>query len=165
MSSELLLNLQTTAEQDLLQQELILLSDALFKTPKKLAEVRQQQVRAWVDAALATTLQQPAPQAAKALDAILQTLHKLPVVKLVIAFEPTPAYLRQLHDQLLQLGNTDFQHGVLLDLEFAPESLGGASITYQGRYLDFTLRSQLERAMQTQLAAWQKTLVTKRVRP
>ena len=66
---------------------------------------------------------------------------KLPVLKIHLAFLPTPSFIKELSDWLKR----NLKRKVLLDVEVNPAIVGGAILEYKGKYLDLSLRRELEK--------------------
>lgn len=73
---------------------------------------------------------------------IQQKIVSLPVLSIILAFEPKEATLRALSSWFVL--NTNKQ--VLFDISVDAELIGGAAIYSNGKYLDFSIRSAFHKA-------------------
>lgn len=64
---------------------------------------------------------------------------KLKVIKLILAFEPTPKTIGNIHDFV----KDTIGIGYILDIEVSASILGGSVVMFNGKYNDFTLRKKL----------------------
>lgn len=75
--------------------------------------------------------------------------NKIPVVNLTLAFEPTQAILKNIN--LWFLRRT--QKKVLLNITLERSILGGAFISYDGRYKDYTVKTKLDKYFEKQVTS------------
>lgn len=68
-----------------------------------------------------------------------QTLMKLPVLQLTLAYRPTNEHIISLSEWIRRETNKS----VVLQLHYNQNILGGAIITFEGRYLDLSLKTKL----------------------
>lgn len=80
--------------------------------------------------------------------AIKETLLKIkklgeafPVVSLTLAFEPTEKILKDISFWFIKRLNTK----VILDIDYERAFIGGALISYGGRYKDYSLREKIDK--------------------
>lgn len=69
-----------------------------------------------------------------------ERLKKTPVLKLVIAFEPTETFVTGLYSWILENVGTD----ILLDFEIDQGVFAGADVVYKGIYGDYSYKKKLE---------------------
>ena len=77
----------------------------------------------------------------KELEETKEELLKLPVLKIQLAFSPTPSFIKEISDWLKR----NLKKKVLLDVEVNPVIVGGAILEYRGRYLDLSLKKEIEK--------------------
>lgn len=65
---------------------------------------------------------------------------KLPIATISLAFEPTEKILRSLSEWF----TLNINRQVLFDIKIDPDLLAGAAITYNGKYFDFSVKSQFD---------------------
>jgi F0F1-type ATP synthase delta subunit len=141
MYSDLLTTVVTNSDASLLRQELELLQAALFKVKEgNFDEVLKEQIRAWVAEELRAEFAKPEVKKEKALEEMLTQLKELPTVQLTLAFEPTQHNLGHIHEWLIRTLGTH----VLVDVLYQPNMIGGAAVSYQGKYFDGSLAQKLE---------------------
>lgn len=69
-------------------------------------------------------------------------LKKFKVIKLVLAFDPTPKTIENIHDFVKETVGI----GYILDIEVSQDVLAGAIVMFNGKYADFTLKKTIEDA-------------------
>jgi len=77
----------------------------------------------------------------KELKETKEELLKLPVLKIQLAFSPTPSFIKEISNWLKR----NLKKKVLLDVEVNPVIVGGAILEYRGRYLDLSLKKEIEK--------------------
>ncbi len=77
----------------------------------------------------------------KELKETKEELLKLPVLKIQLAFSPTPSFIKEISNWLKR----NLKKKVLLDVEVNPAIVGGAILEYRGRYLDLSLKKEIEK--------------------
>ena len=77
------------------------------------------------------------------LDKMQQFITTMPVLSLSLAFEPDDATLKMLSQWFIM--NTKKQ--VIFDISVDSSLIGGIAITYNGKYQDFSIKSQFEQIM------------------
>ena len=77
----------------------------------------------------------------KELKKTKKELLKLPVLKIQLAFSPTPSFIKEISDWLKR----NLKKKVLLDVEVNPVIVGGAILEYRGKYLDLSLKKEIEK--------------------
>lgn len=74
------------------------------------------------------------------LNDLKSKLHKLKIIKLAIAFDPTINSIDNISSWIKENLGEEY----ILDIEKNPAILGGAIIVYGGRYQDLSLKKQLD---------------------
>lgn len=139
--SEILEKVITSDDVALLQSEIDTLKKSLFTVGEDgFDAAAKTQVRAWVGQAVSDQGGSTIKSRESYLIQLAGELKKLPVIHLSIAVEPTYETLNNIHAWLLRELNSNF----ILELEYDPGLIGGAIITYQGKYHDGSLKTQLE---------------------
>ncbi len=77
----------------------------------------------------------------KELADIKEELLKLPVLKIQLAFLPAQTFIEELSDWLKR----NLKKKVLLDIKVNPTIVGGVILEYRGRYLDLSLKREIEK--------------------
>jgi len=75
----------------------------------------------------------------KLLIGIKQDLKKITILKITLAIDPTPEII----DHLFEWVKQNLGEGIILDIDKNESILGGAVITFNGRYKDFSLKCTL----------------------
>lgn len=79
--------------------------------------------------------------AAKRLAGAKGALSQLPLVALTLAIEPTPAKIQAIWEKVCGF----LDQPCVLALTVDAWLIGGGTVTYQGRYGDYSLKSKLEK--------------------
>ena len=74
---------------------------------------------------------------------------KIPVLSVILAFEPTDKTLEVLSDWCM----LNIKKQMLFDLQVDQRLIGGAAIQYNGKYLDFSVRPEVEKTISALLSA------------
>lgn len=69
-----------------------------------------------------------------------ELLEKLRIIRLTIVFEPTLQTIENIHNWI----SSSLGEGYILDIETNQKILGGAIITFNGKYKDFSVKKNLE---------------------
>lgn len=81
----------------------------------------------------------------KLLNGIKQDLKKIRILKMSLAIDPTSETIDRLFDWVKE----NMGEGIILDIDKDESILGGAIISFNGRYKDFSLKRKLEEIFQT----------------
>lgn len=76
---------------------------------------------------------------AKIITDVISEVEKIPTVKLTLATAPSALFLEKCLMQIESMTKTE----KLLEINIDPKIIGGATIEYQGKYKDYSLRSKL----------------------
>ena len=137
----LLGDVRTKDEKDLLRDQVGELEAALFRSdPHAIEKILSSHLPEDLAAAMRKIIQDPVfkdnPEALKKFFQDLRdTLDKLSVLKLAIAFKQTEELVAQLHAWT----DKNLGHGVVLDISYDGSMVGGAKIIFGGRYKEVTL--------------------------
>lgn len=137
---------KTKQDLDFLDQEIDLISEALFK--KEIKEFIKKEIRVSTIEALRKDFPdfETNPLSIKDnLEKIKQEIGKFKILKLTIAFEPTEEIL----GNILDFVRANFGEQIVLDYEVDKNILGGAVVVYEGFYEDYSLGKVLEETLQT----------------
>lgn len=149
MPSELLETLVTTEDRELLRVELEQLKSAVFRLKDNtFPEVLKHQVRSQIAAIIEREIRTSEQEPEKYVNDVLKQLDSAAILELTIAFEPTQANVEQIAQEATKL----LGQAVLLKIAIQPQLMGGAIITWQGRYHDATLRKKFTEVVDQQLA-------------
>ncbi|NTU74073.1 hypothetical protein HGB07_08085 [Candidatus Roizmanbacteria bacterium] len=77
-------------------------------------------------------------------ESLVKSLNELPVVQLVLGFEPRGTFLKKVVEEIRKAGDR-----YLVDLKIDHSIGGGAVLSTGGRYKDYSLRAILERVTQS----------------
>jgi F0F1-type ATP synthase delta subunit len=78
------------------------------------------------------------------LDKIQTRIADLPVLSLVVAFEPTDETFKILSEWLI----LNIQKEVLLDITIDTKLIGGATVSFNGKYAECSIKPQFDRVFQ-----------------
>lgn len=78
------------------------------------------------------------------LSEVQKTISSLPILTLTIAFEPKEQTMRALSEWFV----LNIKHQVLFDIQVDPKLIAGASISFNGRNADYSIREKLEKAIE-----------------
>lgn len=143
MYSDLLPMVRTKEEVDLLVQEVEYLEEAVFKTDaEEWSKTMAKRVRLVVAEVLSANLPQDREGRKTALREIKKEIIALPVVNLVLAIDPTEDMVKEISDKLRKITNA----GIIIDIKRDSLIVGGALVTYAGKFGDFSLATKIEKA-------------------
>ena len=150
MNTKILNYIRTITDREKLLAEVDILSKSLYEVPKTgddsagvhsdLAAVLKDRIRFWVSEILAVELPGSFEKREKYFKDLKETLEKMEVVSLKIGFEPSESTI----DKLSLFLKKNIKKDAIFNLEFEPALLGGAVITYKGKYFDFSLKRVFE---------------------
>lgn len=146
MYSDLLSQLTTSRDVALLREEIQALQTSLFKVKGETFEkVLKSKLRASVAEWITATLAKYEGKKEKFLEDLLKEIEALPMVQVEIAFEPSQEALEQIHTWVVeQIGQN-----ALIDVHIQSDLLGGATVSYQGKYFDGSLKENLQGIIDT----------------
>lgn len=85
-------------------------------------------------------LSQPLEEQLFLFKKIKEEFQNLPQLKLEIAFQPDRGFILRLKKWL----DEEVGQGIILDIFFDPDVVGGAIVEYQGKYFDFSLGKEID---------------------
>ena len=130
----------TMAEVDSLLRVIDILGDSLYRTEERSWEkvVQSQMGSEW------TGFFDLPPQLRKAyLDSLQNQLHSLKVLRLRVAVDLPVASLRR----ICAWGRQNISPDVVLDMEIDPAIVAGAEISWAGKYIDLSHRTELDKLL------------------
>lgn len=133
----------TTSQTDDLRRVIDVLSDSLYKTGKRNWE---ETVASTVAAPWAAYFDIPAPGRKTYLDGLRDKLSHLAVLRLGVAVDLPQGMV----EQICAWARANVAPDVILDIEVDPGLVAGAQISWQGKYVDLSKRTQLENELKTQ---------------
>lgn len=142
MDFDLLKYVRTVSDAELLNNEIDILIDSLYRTGERsFDKTINKSVRKEIAKALETI--GPSKSGRKAdLQRIKEDLKKLNVLRLTLAFEPSQLVIEKTIKWLRENVSGDIVVNILYD----PAIVGGAIIEYQGKYIDMSLKKKLDNA-------------------
>ena len=152
----ILADLRTQDERDQLREQMGELEAALFRSdPKGIEKIITSHIPEHLAVAMRSILASPAlknnPEALrKFFQDLRETIDKLPIIKVNIAFKPTEEMITRLHEWVQK----NLGLGVVLDIGYDGSMLGGARIIFGGRYKEMTLAQMI-----TDVFAKEKTAI------
>ena len=141
MYSKILVQLKTLDDVDTLIQEIDVLSNSLYKSNFEevlYSKIRKSTLDAIVRFGVGAQLIAPLRE----LEEILKTLKLL---KLTLAVSPTPALV----DTISSWVKTNVGEDVVLDISLDSNLMGGAQISFSGKYADYSLSTAYDQFCQT----------------
>jgi F0F1-type ATP synthase delta subunit len=136
---------KTTRERDLLLEEAAALKKSLFETKEgSIDDVLKTQVRSEVASILRSKKEQ-GENMEKYLEGLEDAVEALGEVKLELAFDPTEQTLEVVSNWITQ----NIGEGYLLDINVDRRILGGAKISFKGKYFDGSLIKMVDAALES----------------
>lgn len=135
-------SIYTTSQLQDLSQILDLLSSTLYKLSQQTWE---EIVQTKIPSNLVTDFIKLLPENRKKfLDELNQQIKELKVLRLRIAIELPLADL----EQICQWARKNLSADIILDVEVDPSLVAGAEISFQGKYVDMSKKSELEKILE-----------------
>ncbi len=156
MVSKLLSHIRTVEERDRLLAEVDLLMSSIYEEQGKgFEKVLKSKIRFWVMEIIKDEVENDNLKIEKYLKGLKTDLIEMKTISLKLAFEPTEISIDKFHDyiknniKIYANSETTATHaeefrGVILDISYDPNILGGAAITWKGEYRDFSLQRLFE---------------------
>jgi len=139
MYSDILSGIKTSFDRDTIIEEISLLKKSVYESKEKLEETLKIDVRGSVTSIIRTKIEQ-GENIEKYLDGLATEVEKLTELKLELSFEPSEHSI----DTIFSWVQTNVGNGTILDIETNPKILGGARISYKGKYWDGSLVKVLD---------------------
>lgn len=134
MYSDILATIMSTTDRDMLISEAEELKRAMFETKEgRLEQALKNEVRASVSGIIKNGIEKNGAE--KYLNGLIDELKKMDEVKIVLAIEPTESLIGLIYATINKGKNASF----VLNLEIDKNILGGALISYKGKYFDGSL--------------------------
>lgn len=130
MFSEIIRQLKTVNDVDILKEEIDILMDGLYKSDFKknmLSKIRSNMIGFL-------------PQDEEGLSKLLKLLGELKILKLTLAISPTPAMI----DDISTWVKKNVGQDVVLDIKMDESIIAGAQISLDGKYGDYSLKPDYE---------------------
>lgn len=146
--SDLITSLKTTREVEELSSEIDTIESALFNSEKVLLEkmlgsISEASAKRITEIFLKNNLDMTDKEEIRDfLDTLKDLIRKFKVIKIILAFDPTRATIKNIHEYI----SVNIGIGYILDIEVLESVLAGAIVIFNGQYKDFTLRKSLEEA-------------------
>lgn len=146
-----LANIKTKLDAEKLDEEFDSLLRELFKSDKDLEKALEKSI----DVSTYGALKKDYPEfgknpeeTKKILENLKESLKKLKVLKLYIAFEPS----QQIMDRIYAWIKANLWQGIIIEIEKQESILGGAIIEFEGFYKDLSLKKMLDETFQDKRA-------------
>lgn len=136
---ELFSQVRTKDDLEVLTDELEAVKNSLYRVNSSVDKTLHDSVRERTALALQRILASSQDQKNE-IDKIIEASRKLSNLNLKIAFEPTEKTI----DKIYAWVSTNVGEGIVLNFEYDPAVLGGAEISFNGKYIDLTLKKALE---------------------
>lgn len=140
MYSDILSEIKTSSDRDLLIGELEAIKKALFSSKKaELEEILKSELRLST-ASIIKNQMEKGVEMKDYLSGLIYALNNLPEVKLTLGFEPSETTLLIIYSWL----TANIAKQMVVNIEIDSKILGGAVISYNGKYYDGSLVKTLE---------------------
>ncbi|OGV90336.1 hypothetical protein A2783_04210 [Microgenomates group bacterium RIFCSPHIGHO2_01_FULL_45_11] len=126
---------KTTVDKDKLSAEIAVVKAAIFKKPEVLESVLRHDLRAWVADVVREGLS-ATKNPDKWLDDIVRALENHHIIELTVAFEPTEVIIEHFAGWI----DRELKDKFLLEVKTDRRLIAGTTISYQGKYHDYSLR-------------------------
>ncbi len=166
MVSKLLTHIRTVDERDRLLSEVDQLISSNYEDQGKgFEKALKSKIRFWVSEIIKDEVTNENSQIEKYLQKLKADLSNMKTISLKLAFEPTDISIDKFHDFIIKniksYANSDDFNGILLDISYDPNILGGAAITWNGEYRDFSLQRLFEEEYEAKKADIMKIMYSK----
>jgi hypothetical protein len=131
-------NICSTDECDLIIANIDLWLGSIFKTKEDIREKLNPMAFQFIQAEIEGRVSQPA------LEVLKEKLQNLPVLTLTLSFFPDAKTIEKLSTWV----KSNIANQVIIDFQNDSEILGGAQISYNGKYLDDSLKKKLDEYFQ-----------------
>lgn len=144
--SDILKSTKTVSQAEQLSAEIDQLLTSLYHEGKKEFEKALVSIRAEIAQIIKEELISKDPKIENKemikefLTQLKERLQSLKTINLTLAFSPPQQIINNIYEWI----NKNVGDGYVLDIEVNQDIIGGAKITFQGRYLDLSLKKTLE---------------------
>jgi F0F1-type ATP synthase delta subunit len=160
MNSKLFSHIRTTDERDTLLDEIGTLLSSLYQEKGRgLDSCLKNKVRFWVSEIVRREIGSDLETAEKYLTGLKETLEGLGILKLTLAFEPTDISI----DKFTEFVRRNMGEDIVVEFEYDARILGGALITYNGEFRDFSLKRLFEEEYKQKQPEVMKIMYTRTV--
>ncbi len=146
MYSDIFDSIKTKHQLDLLLEEIEVLKNSIYETKAETFEdVLSKEVRDYIADFMRRDLKRDSEITKQEYIAGLEkALAKIKIIKLTTAIEPTDHFVETLSDWVAK----NIGAGIVIDFKVNTQVVGGAMISYGGKYHDFTLAKTLDALFQ-----------------
>lgn len=145
MVDDVIAQIKTTESAGIFKEELELLLRSLYLGSNAFGLTLKTKVRAKVSNHIKRAISEEDINIEKFLKGLIESVEKVPTVRLVITYEPTEDAIDRFHSFIINA----CQRYVFLNIGYSPDNIGGAVIIYEGRYRDYTFKRIFEREFQS----------------
>jgi len=154
MYSNILSEIKTKEEANTLSEEIDLLRSSLYEgndqsksggNAESFSQTLSSNIRKNISKAISEDLKQSTVSLEQFLDDLQKTIENLPVLTLTLAFEPTG----ETAIKITNWTSNNLGDKVIIDFDFDKRIVGGAIISYQGQYRDFSLKKAITKSFET----------------
>lgn len=131
MYSDMLVFVRTNLERDLLLSELAAVKTALFEPKKVLEEILKSDVRASVASVIRTKAEKE-ENFTNYIEGLIRELKNLVEVRVELPYEPTEGLIDMIYSWLTK----NVSGSLVISVVINSSILGGATISYKGKYYD-----------------------------
>ena len=141
MYSKILAKAKTKDQREKMKEEIDMLLNSLYvNQPNSFENTLSGKVREDVAILIREELKEGKMEKRIYLDGLLKALSELEVIKLTLGFEPTTVSIDKFWSKIVEA----LEKHVVLDIIYKPSIMGGAYISFDGEYKDFSLHKLLD---------------------
>lgn len=140
MFSEIIASIRTAEDAALIRDEVEEIKTALFKTESNVSEILDTKIRATFRSHFESIIHSSNP--GEQLDAIVYAIQDMQPIEIVIAFQPTTAFIQNIYNQI-----AEDHEKFYLNISYNPMIIGGAQISFNGRFKDSTVLKKIRQTL------------------
>jgi hypothetical protein len=149
MSSSLFEKLLTLDDLNTLSEEVTLLQTSIFQVKENAFEsALSSSVRTWVGEYITREINEQKLDRKQYLKDLLTQIKDTKILKLVIGFQPTPQNITEVANWVKK----DLGPEVVIDLSYQPDLIGGAVVTWQGKFFESSVKQKFTQYIPTAMA-------------
>jgi len=156
MYSELLTHIQTTDDLHTLKEEISVLQKTFYEQSASFDSVLSTQVRKYIADSISKELNSSGIGNKEYLEGLLKELDKLSTVHLTLSYEPDAQSFASFYQWFVD----NVGPAIVLDVYTNPNLLGGAQISFNGKYYDGSLITKINQINRSRKISQQNQQVT-----
>jgi hypothetical protein len=144
MYSEIIKRLRTKEETYQILDEVDLLLKTIYQNTSKYDDIIINDIRKWVKDMITSEIEKEKIDKEEYLKGLKEVINKLKVLDLTISFDPSSSTVNHISSWVRQnLGET-----VIINFIYDPKIIAGATISYNGRYIDLSLLAKFNQSFE-----------------